>query len=101
MQNFACPKCGSIDVYIKENGTQTGLYCGDCGKWIKWLGKEEKRLVERWIESSKQDSTFMEDIEEEEEEENSLSEQEIKQVKQLLKSIKEDIQEIEEILGYE
>ena len=53
MQNFACPKCGSIDVYIKENGTQTGLYCGDCGKWIKWLGKEEKRLVERWIESNK------------------------------------------------
>ena len=53
MQNFACTKCGSIDVYIKENGTQTGLYCEDCGKWIKWLSKEEKRLAERWIENNK------------------------------------------------
>ena len=51
MQTFACKKCGSLDVYIKENGTQTGLYCGDCGVWQKWLGKEEKRLVERYIES--------------------------------------------------
>lgn len=51
MQTFACKKCGSLDVFIKESGSQTGLYCGDCGAWLKWLGKEEKRLVERYIES--------------------------------------------------
>mgnify|MGYP000630693092 CR=1 FL=1 len=53
MRTFACKKCGSLDVYVKENGTQTGLYCGNCGAWLKWLGKEEKRFYFmrriRWI----------------------------------------------------
>lgn len=30
MKNFACNKCGSVDVFIKENGNQKGLYCSDC-----------------------------------------------------------------------
>lgn len=50
MKTFECNKCGSFDVYLKPSGSQIGLYCGDCGKWIKWVGKEEKRLVERYIE---------------------------------------------------
>ena len=24
-----------------------------CGKWQKWLGKDEKRLAEKWIEENK------------------------------------------------
>lgn len=39
--NFDCPKCDSKNTFIKKNGNQTGLYCGDCGKWIKWLSKNE------------------------------------------------------------
>ena len=46
MKNFECPKCSSKDTFIKPNGNQTGLYCADCGKWIKWLTKEEIRLYE-------------------------------------------------------
>jgi len=46
---------------------QTGLYCSDCGKWIKWLSKEEIRLYERQLELSK-----MREGEEEEILENSL-----------------------------
>jgi transcription elongation factor Elf1 len=53
MKEFICSKCGSIDTYIKENGSQTGLYCGDCGKWIKWLGIEDKRLFEHWQDDIK------------------------------------------------
>lgn len=49
MKLFSCEKCGSVDVFIKKSGNQTGLYCGDCGKWIKWLTKDEIRLVERQI----------------------------------------------------
>ena len=89
MNNFVCTKCGSVNTYIKENGNQAGLYCGDCGKWIKWLNKEEKRLFER----------FKDEVVEEDEE--TLSEQEIKQIKRLIKSIKNDVRELEEILGYE
>lgn len=32
-----CNKCGYNEFYIKESGTQTGLYCKKCNKWIKWL----------------------------------------------------------------
>lgn len=47
MKVFECPKCHSNDVFIEESGNQIGLYCGDCGKWIKWLTKDEARLVKR------------------------------------------------------
>ena len=43
---FACRKCGSVDLFIKDNGAQCGLYCKDCGAWQKWLGKDERRIVE-------------------------------------------------------
>lgn len=55
MKNYACNKCGSVDVFIKQNGGQTGLYCGDCGAWIKWVGKSELPIVERFIEEQKKD----------------------------------------------
>lgn len=54
MKNFGCPKCGSIDIFLKESGSQTGLYCGDCGKWIKWVSKNEIPLVKRFIEENRQ-----------------------------------------------
>lgn len=53
MKEYECPKCQSKDLFTKKEGNATGLYCGDCGKWIKWVGKEELRLVERFIESQK------------------------------------------------
>lgn len=46
---ITCRKCGSADLFVKEQSTQTGLYCGNCGAWQKWIGKEELRVVERQI----------------------------------------------------
>ena len=44
MKKVVCKKCGSISFEEKnsKNGTHRGLYCLDCGSWIKWLGKNEK-----------------------------------------------------------
>lgn len=50
MKKFCCEKCGSKEVYIKKVNSSTGLYCSDCGKWIKWLPKNEIDLAERYIE---------------------------------------------------
>lgn len=50
MKIFEC-KCGSTDVFTEQSGNNTGLYCGDCGKWIKWLNKDELRLANRQIEN--------------------------------------------------
>ncbi len=46
MNQKSCKKCGSISLYTKSKGNQTGLYCSDCGAWIKWLNKDEIRAFE-------------------------------------------------------
>ena len=51
MKEFSCHKCGSKDVFIDVRGSQKGLFCGDCGAWIKWLGKQEYALAKRYIEA--------------------------------------------------
>ena len=39
-------KCGSTSFFTEKKGTATGLYCSECGKWYKWLTKDEIRLSE-------------------------------------------------------
>lgn len=36
-------KCGGKEFFTEEHGNQTGLYCAACGKWQKWLKKDEVR----------------------------------------------------------
>jgi transcription elongation factor Elf1 len=52
MKEFNCKYCDSKNLFIKKTGNQTGLYCGNCGKWLKWLGKEELRLAEIFIKEN-------------------------------------------------
>ena len=51
MKQYFCEKCGSIDVFTEKHGPHIGLYCKDCGEWIKWLSKKEVQLVQRYINS--------------------------------------------------
>ena len=46
MYQNCCKKCGSVSLHTEIKGNNTGLYCDDCGKWIKWLGKDELRAFE-------------------------------------------------------
>ena len=34
-------KCGSTHFFTEKHGTQMGLYCSACGKWQKWLFRNE------------------------------------------------------------
>lgn len=43
---YKCSKCGQTEMFTKKQGTQVGLYCSNCGKWQKWLGKAELRAFE-------------------------------------------------------
>lgn len=43
MYQNCCKKCASTDLYTDQNDNNTGLYCSDCGAWIKWLSKKELR----------------------------------------------------------
>lgn len=53
MKNFACDKCGSVDVFTRSKGSQTGLYCSDCCSWLKWVSKKELSIVEEYINRNK------------------------------------------------
>lgn len=45
-------KCGNNTFAILKKGTQTGLYCATCGKWIKWLSKDDKNYIKLKLNSS-------------------------------------------------
>lgn len=39
----SCEQCGSYTYEIRYKKPHVGLYCKCCGKYIKWLSKEEKK----------------------------------------------------------
>lgn len=43
--NLKCDKCGSTNLFVEIQGTRRGLYCGDCGKWQKWITKPELQIA--------------------------------------------------------
>lgn len=46
--NMVC-KCGGKEFFTEKHGNQTGLYCFACGKWQKWLKKDEIRLFNHGV----------------------------------------------------
>ena len=46
MYQNCCKKCGSILLHTEVKVSNTGLYCDDCGAWVKWLGKDELKAFE-------------------------------------------------------
>ena len=46
MYQNCCRKCGSTSLHTEIKGSNTGLYCDDCGAWVKWLSKDELRAFE-------------------------------------------------------
>ena len=53
----SCNKCGGSDFFVEVNGNNTGLYCQCCGKWQKWLTKDEIRLYDHGLLKPKDDSS--------------------------------------------
>lgn len=40
-------KCGNEKFIIENNRQHCGLYCSECGKWIKWIDKKEIENLRR------------------------------------------------------
>lgn len=36
-----CKHCKGKEIAVKKKGMHTGAYCGNCGKWLKWLNPDE------------------------------------------------------------
>ena len=37
-------ECGHDDFFFINKGSQKGIYCSYCGKWLKWANKDEQNL---------------------------------------------------------
>lgn len=46
MYQNCCKKCGSTSLHTDVKGNNTGLYCDNCGSWVKWLSKDELRAFD-------------------------------------------------------
>lgn len=44
IKDFKC-KCGHNDFFFADKGSQKGIYCSYCGKWLKWADKDEQNLA--------------------------------------------------------
>lgn len=52
MKEYLCNKCGSKEVFmINRTDGKVALMCDKCNSWIKWVGKKELPLIERYINS--------------------------------------------------
>lgn len=40
-----CKFCSSTSLFVEIVGTRKGLYCSNCGKWLKWITKEELQIA--------------------------------------------------------
>lgn len=59
--NYQC-KCGSMNMFTEKKGNNTGLYCSECGKFQKWMGKNELRAFEHNMkEATKEEQKVIQD----------------------------------------
>lgn len=53
MKDYKCPECGAAnEVELRPQGNATGLYCKKCGRWIKWVGKDEYWTIKHRFEKT-------------------------------------------------
>lgn len=52
MKDYVC-KCGATnEVELRPQGSATGLYCKKCGRWLKWVGKDEYWAIKHRFEKN-------------------------------------------------
>ena len=44
IKDYKC-KCGHSNFFFAPKGSQKGIYCSHCGKWLKWADKDEQNLT--------------------------------------------------------
>lgn len=50
----SCKTCNvEGNLRIEQRGSHIALVCGVCGSWIKWIGKKELPMYEKFILSAK------------------------------------------------
>lgn len=50
LKDTRCRKCNGVSFFMKPHNNNTGLYCGDCGAWQKWLSNYEINAWQHYFE---------------------------------------------------
>ena len=56
MEKYKCKKCGGYLGRIKASDRHVGLYCSDCGAYIKWLSNDELKKIYEEIDLKTNDN---------------------------------------------
>ena len=40
-----CNKCNSKKLFVEIQGNRRGLFFSECGKWQKWITKQELQIA--------------------------------------------------------
>lgn len=38
-----CPVCDGDDFFAVRSGNRIGAYCRNCGRWLKWISKNDAK----------------------------------------------------------
>lgn len=38
-----CPVCDGDDFFALGSGNRVGAYCSNCGRWLKWISKNDAK----------------------------------------------------------
>ena len=49
MIRIRCKYCFGMETVLREKGPHIGAYCANCGRWLKWLSKDEKNFTDPGI----------------------------------------------------
>jgi hypothetical protein len=52
---MVCSFCKSEILFLKDSEGKTGLYCQNCGRWLKWVDQAEKAKIMSDIEKRKRE----------------------------------------------
>jgi hypothetical protein len=55
---MVCSYCKSDSIFLKESDDKTGVYCQNCGRWLKWVDQSEKAKILSEIEKKKRAITI-------------------------------------------
>lgn len=48
-----CNKCNSTKLFLLDKGVHHGLYCKECGSWVKWVSNKNLDVIKEIIKEGK------------------------------------------------
>lgn len=43
-------ECGNDEFFFRHKKIHIGAYCSRCGRWLKWLNKDEQNISDLFFE---------------------------------------------------